>query len=200
MYLTQFFMMIFKKLIVIILIHFLLSCSGDTCKMHIENCSEENSGLITCIRLNNSKIELNIEFEIELVFKNVLNNPIQVYLINNEFFRSFQSYFYLLSNGQSKMLTDISPPHGYVVTESDFHIISSNSEKIFKQTLRIDEHGLENDINNFYLKWVYVNDISRWMGGVETLDGPTKRLFDGKDIPYIWLGEIESTIAIEIIK
>lgn len=168
--------------------------------MQNEKCSEENSGLITCIRLENQKIELNKEFEIDLVFKNVSNKPIRIYLINNEFFRSFQSYFYLLYNGKSKMLSNISPPHGYVVTESDFHIIYSNSEVIFEQTLLIDEVGLENDINNFYLKWIYVNKISRWEGGIETLDGPTKRLFNGKEIPYIWQGEIESTIAIEIVK
>jgi hypothetical protein len=168
--------------------------------MKYEKCSEENSGLITCIRLKNQKIELNKKFEIDLVFKNVSDNPIHIYLINNEFFRSFQSYFYLLSAGQSKMLTDISPPHGYVVTESDFHIISSKSEIIFKQTLLIDEECLENDINNFYLQWIYVNKISRWKGGIETLDGPTRELFSGKEIPYIWLGKIESTIAIEFVK
>jgi hypothetical protein len=168
--------------------------------MQNEKCSEETSGLITCIRLKNQKIELNKEFEIDLVFKNNSNNPINIYLINNEFFRSFQSYFYLLCNGKSKPLINISPPHGYVVTESDFHIISSNSEKIFKQILLIDEAALENDRNNFYLRWIYVNKISRWEGGIETLDGPTKRLFNGKEIPYIWLGKIESTIAIEIVK
>lgn len=193
-------MRIFRKLIFIILIYLLPSCSGDIFTMQNEKCSEENSGLITCIRLENQKIELNKEFEIDLVFKNVSNKPIRIYLINNEFFRSFQSYFYLLYNGKSKMLSNISPPHGYVVTESDFHIIYSNSEVIFEQTLLIDEVGLENDINNFYLKWIYVNKISRWEGGIETLDGPTKRLFNGKEIPYIWQGEIESTIAIEIVK
>jgi hypothetical protein len=168
--------------------------------MQYEKCSEENSGLITCIKLNNSHVDLNKEFDIELVFKNVSSNPIQIYLINNEFFRSFQSYFYLLYNAKFKMLTDISPPHGYVVTESDFHIIGSNSEKIFKQTLKIDEEGLENDINKFYLQWIYANNISRWKGGIETFDGPTQSLFGDEEIPYIWLGEIKCTIAIEIIK
>ena len=168
--------------------------------MQKEKCSEENSGLITCIRLKNQKIKLNKKFKMDLVFKNVSNNPIRIYLINTEFFRSFQSYFFLLYNGKVKMLSNISPPHGYVVTESDFHLINSNSEIIFKQTLLIDEVGLETDIHDFYLQWIYENKISQWEGGIETLDGPTKRLFNGKEIPYIWRGEIESTIQIEIVK
>jgi hypothetical protein len=45
-----------------------------------------------------------------------------------------------------------------------------------------------------------INVYGEWKGGVETLDGQTKSLFGDEEIPYIWLGEIESTIAIEIIK
>lgn len=86
--------------------------------------------------------------------------------------------------------------------KNDFHIIDSNSEISFKQTLSIDTADIENHlrIENIGLKWVYENKISKWEGGIKTLDEPTKKLFAGKEIPYIWQGKIQSTIAIEIIK
>lgn len=34
------------------------------------------------------------------------------------------------------------------------------------------------------------NQITRWEGGVQTLDGPTKALFGGGDIPHIWTGRL----------
>ena len=40
------------------------------------------------------------------------------------------------------------------------------------------------------MSWTYHNDIVRWEGGYQTLDGPTKTLFEGKDIPYIWTGKL----------
>ncbi len=154
--------------------------------MQKEECSEEISGLKTCLRLKNQKIKLNTEFEVGLVFKNISKHPIRIYLINTEFFRSFQSYFYLLADGKHKFLTEISPPHGYVVTENDFHLIESNSEIIFKQTLLIDSAEIKTDLNKTHLEWTYKNKISKWEGGIQTLDGPTNKLFGGKEIPPMW--------------
>ena len=41
---------------------------------------------------------------------------------------------------------------------------------------------LENDIKNM---------ITPSKGGIQTLDGPTKNLFGGKDIPDLWRGKLE---------
>ena len=190
----------FNKLILIMLMHFLIFCFGDIYAMQKEKCSEEISGIKTCIRLKHQNIKLNKGFEIELVFKNISKNPIRIYWIETEFFRSFQSYFYLLADGKFNFLTDISPPHGYVVSEDDFHLIDPNKEIIFKQTLSIDKPKIESSLNKTQLKWTYENNISKWEGGKMTVDGPTKKLFNGDKIPYIWIGKIDSIIEIEIIK
>ena len=168
--------------------------------MQYEHCSDQKLGLKICIRLKDKKIKLNEDFELGLVFKNISKYPLRIYLVETEFFRSFQSYFYLLFNGQSKNISNISPPHGYIVTEEDFHLIDSNSEIVFKHTLSIDKIKIETDSNEIYLNWVYENKISKWEGGITTLDGPTKKLFGGKEIPYIWKGKLESMMAIEIAK
>jgi len=168
--------------------------------MQYEHCSAENLGLKICIRLKDNKIKLNEDFELSLVFKNISKYPLRIYWVETEFFRSFQSYFYLLINGKSKYLGDVSPPHGYIVTEKDFHLIDSNDEIVFKQNLSINETKIETDSKEIYLQWVYENNISKWEGGITTLDGPTKKIFGGKEIPYIWKGKIESVIALKIAK
>ena len=168
--------------------------------MQYEHCSAENLGLKICIRLKDKKIKLNQDFELSLVFKNISKYPLRIYLVETEFFRSFQSYFYLLFNGKPKYISNISPPHGYIVTEEDFHLIDPNSEIVFKHTLSIDETKIETDSNEIYLNWVYENKISKWEGDITTLDGPTKKIFGGKEIPYIWKGKVESKIALEIVK
>lgn len=166
--------------------------------MQKEECSDEISGLKTCIRLKNQKIKLNTSFEMDLIFKNVSKQPIRIYFIGTEFFRSFQSYFYLLKDGKYHFLTDISPPHGYVVTENDFHLIDPNKEMIFKQTISIDSTNIKSKSSRAHLKWIYENKISRWEGGIKTLDGPTKKLFDGGKIPYIWIGKIDAMVELKL--
>jgi len=129
--------------------------------MQYEHCSDEKLGLKICIRLKDKRIKLNEDFELGLVFKNISKHPLRIYLVKTEFFRSFQSYFYLLSNGKSEYISKISPPHGYIVTEKDFHLIDSNSEIAFKHTLSIDETKIETDSNEIFLHWVYENKISK---------------------------------------
>ncbi|NNK85225.1 MAG: hypothetical protein HKO91_06720 [Desulfobacterales bacterium] len=168
--------------------------------MQKEKYSDEISGLKTCIRLKQKKIKLNKEFEVELVFKNISKNPIRIYWIKTEFFRSFQSYFYLLADGKYNFLTDISPPHGYVVTEDDFHLIDPNKEIIFKQTLSIDSTKIKSNLIKPHLEWTYENNVAKWEGGKMTQDGPTKKLFSGDKIPYIWVGKINSIVEVKIIE
>jgi hypothetical protein len=187
-----------KRLILIVIIQILFFGFGDIYAMQKEKCSDEILGLKTCVRLKNQKIELNKEFEIELVFKNVSKQPVRIYFIKKEHFRSFQSYFYLSVDGEYNMLTNVSPPHGYVVTEKDFHLINPYEELVFEQTLSVDSSKIKTKSSKTNLEWFYENKISRWEGGVQTLDGPTKKLFEGQEIPYIWVGKIDSGIEIEI--
>jgi len=189
-----------QNLAICILIYIFSIGWGYIYAMQYEHCSAENLGLKICIRLKDNKIKLNEDFELSLVFKNISKYPLRIYWVETEFFRSFQSYFYLLINGKSKYLGDVSPPHGYIVTEKDFHLIDSNDEIVFKQNLSINETKIETDSKEIYLQWVYENNISKWEGGITTLDGPTKKIFGGKEIPYIWKGKIESVIALKIAK
>lgn len=167
--------------------------------MENETWSKTVSGLQTCIRVKSKKIESNQDFRLDLIFRNTTGDPIRIFWINTQFFRGYQSHFYLLYDEEFKRLSNISPPHGYVVTEDDFHLIDPNSESTFKQSLYIDGEDIDGDVHGAMLIWVYKNDISRWQGGVMTLDGPTKKLFDGGDIPHIWLGEVDTTTKIDII-
>jgi hypothetical protein len=73
-----------------------------------------------------------------------------------------------------------------VVTEKDFHLLEPGEERRFTQTLAT--RSLPAGQNT--VRWTYENKITRWAGGEKTLDGPTKKLFDGEEIPWIWTGRI----------
>jgi len=157
--------------------------------MRCERCSQEESGLKICIRSTRESIPRDTPWDVGLVFKNTSERPLRIYFVRNEVFRSFQSRFDALFYGKPMSITRISPPHGYVVTEKDFHWIGTKSEMLFHQTLSLSEAGIKEDVREFTLQWTYENRLSRWEGGVRTLDGVTKTLFGGKEIPYLWRGE-----------
>jgi hypothetical protein len=135
-----------------------------------------------------------------LHFRNVSEDPIRIFLPQSEPFRGGQSTLYFGSGDQAFMAPE-PRPHGYSISEIDFPLIAPGEEKTFEQPFTIDpmkpgpgtrterRAGFE-DGKTVKVRWSYSNDLVRWPAGKPTLDGPTKTVFDGKDIPHIWTGKL----------
>ncbi|MEM9459371.1 MAG: hypothetical protein AAGF11_34650 [Myxococcota bacterium] len=126
---------------------------------------------------------------LSLQFRNTGADLRQIYLLRSEPFRAMQSTLYLDAGAKGPPRSQPEPrPHGYVVTEADFHAIDPDATVGFTQTLRIPSDwspGVRS------VRWVCRNKVERWKGGVQTLDGPTRELFGGERIPGIWTGTLE---------
>ena len=75
-------------------------------------------------------------------------------------------------------------------SEKDFYLIATNDKKIFRQKILLQVK------NSVSLQWIYRNQLTSMEGGIETLDGQNKALFNGDRIPYIWTGIIKNSIKI----
>jgi hypothetical protein len=130
---------------------------------------------------------------VKLIFENVSPKLLRIYYIDDPLFSRTQNSFYLIDKQGKRHfeLEDGPPPHGYVVSEKDFYLIEAESKKQFnvKVALPVKDPAA--------LEWVYRNQITSWRGGIETLDGKTKVLFEGREIPYIWRGRIETRIKLK---
>ena len=136
-----------------------------------------------------------------LRFKNVSSHPLRIYMPASEPFRANISTIYLLA-GNALLVFPEPHPHGYVVTEVDFPLLAPGEQKSYEQTFSVEklvpgsssvtqrEKGFEPGALA-RVTWAYENEIERWQGGIKTLDGPTKNLFGGKDIPDLWRGKLE---------
>lgn len=136
-----------------------------------------------------------------LHFKNVSKQPLRCYLPLGEVFRANISTLVFAPQGAPHVVVPEPHPHGYVVTERDFHLIAPGASVTFEQPFTIDPFlpGPGNRIERrpgfepgkqVPVRWTYENSITRWKGGVMTFDGPTRELFGGKEIPFIWTGEL----------
>jgi len=135
-----------------------------------------------------------------LHFNNTSKAPIRIYLPQSEPFRANISSLLFRASGETFFHPE-PRPHGYVVTEIDFPLLAPGEEKSFAQTFSLDSmafgagsaiarlKGFESG-KSVKIAWTYSNAIKRWAGGAQTLDGSTKALFDGKDIPHIWTGNL----------
>jgi hypothetical protein len=135
-----------------------------------------------------------------LRFRNVSTQPVRFYLPRGEAFRAGISTLRFQA-GDGIFIEPEPQPHGVVIDEADFPLLAPGEEKTFAQPFTLDpvppgpgtqtarRAGFE-DGKTARVSWTYENKITRWEGGQQTLDGPTKTLFGGKDIPYIWTGEL----------
>ena len=123
-----------------------------------------------------------------LHFKNVGERPLRIFLIVSENFRYPQCTLEVPDPAGPPAPMPPPRPHGYVVSEKDFHLLAPGEERIFSQTL----YTRRRKAGEHRVIWTYQNRITRWAGGLQTLDGPTKRLFDGKEIPHIWSGTLRT--------
>ena len=135
-----------------------------------------------------------------LHFHNVSLAPIRIYLPRSEHFRAGLSTL-VLRAGPNAFAVPEPQPHGIVIEEDDFPLIAPGEDKTFEQSFTLDPIGPGvgavtarrlgfEDGKAVQVRWTYSNEIVRWAGGQQTLDGPTKTLFEGKDIPYIWTGQL----------
>lgn len=135
-----------------------------------------------------------------LHFHNVSSEPVRVYLPRGEAFRAGLSTLHFRA-GDAVFVEPEPLPHGVVIEEADFPLIAPGEVKTFEQTFTLDpmqagkgtntarRRGFE-DGASAHVTWTYQSSITRWAGGHSTLDGPTKSLFGGGDIPHLWTGKL----------
>ena len=161
--------------------------------------SEPRRGLRIGFELPPQEPTLGETIDVALKFRNDSDDPIRVYLLESDVFRSFQSRF-ALRHGDTGDIVSVQPeplPHGYVVSEDDFPLIAPGTTRVFTQRLDVRADALEAG-QRYLVEWTYENEIETWVGGAETLDGPTSELFDGERIPYIWTGTLSATSALAV--
>jgi len=137
---------------------------------------------------------------LELRFRNLTDGPLRIYLPRGEAFRANISTVVLSTEAGAFLSIPEPRPHGYVVGEEDFPLIEPGETLTATQSFTLDPFargggatarrpGFEEG-TAVSVRWTYRNSIRRWEGGAPTLDGRTKQLFGGEDIPHIWTGEL----------
>lgn len=135
-----------------------------------------------------------------LHFHNVSSQPVRIYLPRGEAFRAGLSTLHFRA-GDAVLVEPEPLPHGVVIEEADFPLIAPGEERTFEQTFTLDpmqpgkgtstarRRGFEDGVTA-RVTWTYQSSVTRWAGGKMTLDGPTKTLFGGEDIPHLWTGKL----------
>jgi hypothetical protein len=165
--------------------------------------SVEERGLRATLRLLRKERIGSIPLRVfELTFSNLTAEPIRIYMPASEPFRGSISDIIIVGDGAPLAVPELHP-HGYVVTERDFPLLAPGQTISFEQAFTLEPMTSGNRTERLRgfapgtratIHWSYSNEIKRWQGGVQTLDGPTRVLFGGGDIPYIWLGELELSV------
>jgi hypothetical protein len=125
-----------------------------------------------------------------LCLRNVSQDPLRFLMLRAAFFRSPFSWL-RLSQAQAAQLEPRSPPHGYNLGEADFHLLQPDQGALFFQRFILDELDAAAPVD---VEWTFTNERRRWEGGLETLDGPTRALFGGEDVPFLWLGRLSARL------
>jgi hypothetical protein len=141
-----------------------------------------------------------------LHFRNVGPEPVRIYLPNPDAFRLLISTLAFVPGAGPPLIVPDPHPHGYVVTEADFHLLAPGEVRSFPQSFTLDPFvpggGMQTRRRAGFeagqtvrVSWTYENSIRRWEGGRMTADGPTQQLFGGQDIPFIWTGELRTELT-----
>jgi hypothetical protein len=104
-------------------------------------------------------------------------------------------------SGDQRFMEPDPRPHGCTITEVDFPLLSPGQAMTFEQPFTLDPIGRGDgtrtarrpgfeDGATVRVRWDYANKLVRWPAGHLTLDGETRALFDGKDIPFLWTGKL----------
>ena len=166
--------------------------------MMILGCTETNSARVKSNVTNALKTSVVFtgvnknDFSMALTFKNISSQPLRIYYIDDPLFNNTMNSFYAISKRGKKVFDqEAVSPHGITVSKKDFYLIAPKSKKVFNVDVSLPVKKPQ------VLVWRYHNKITSWKGGMQTLDGKTKALFDGKAIPNIWTGIIESRTGIK---
>ncbi len=159
---------------------------------------DAGGGLSLKLELPAGPLRVGDSLTLRLHFRNDGAAPMRIYIIGSEPFRAMQSSLYVLAADGSVLAFQPEPrPHGYVVSETDFPEIAAGATKVVEQTLSLDPRVLAGK-SGLRVRWSYANDIERWQGGLQTLDGPTRGLFGGGPIPGIWRGEARVELPLPV--
>lgn len=151
--------------------------------------------------VGNPEGKIGSEMVFTLRFANETKKPVRIYLVRSEYFRALQSDLRVTRASDGKVV-DVQPlprPHGYVVDESDFHLIPPGESFSVTQSLWLDASRFKVG-EKYTVTWIYENSVRRWPGGIPTVEGRTKELFGGDEIPYIWVGRSDVEVRIRVRK
>jgi len=135
------------------------------------------------------RLELSREQAI-LRFESRSDAPLRIYLPASAPFRGGISTVRITVEDGRALFFPEPRPHGYVVGEDSFPLLAPGERFEAAQPLALD--GVEPG-RKVTVDWTYENRITRWPGGRPTMDGPTRELFGGGDIPHIWTGRLALT-------
>jgi hypothetical protein len=139
---------------------------------------------------------------VSLKFKNSGPGSLRLYFLRSEPFRAMQSSFAVSAEPRGRFLS-LQPeprPHGIVVGEHDFFLLEKGEEATREQAVRIPSKGALDGDAAVGLLWSYANKVESWPGNIQTLDGPTRELFGGATIPFIWTGKSQAPKLVLEIK
>jgi hypothetical protein len=141
-----------------------------------------------------------------LNFRNLTPNPLRLFLPESEPFRANISTIFLLPEGAPPIFVPEPRPHGYIITEKDFHLVDPSAALSFQQSFTIDPFARDGGLGTARLpgfetgktvrvNWVYENRISKWPKNQPVFDGPTREIFGGDEIPFIWVGKLTTNLS-----
>jgi hypothetical protein len=138
---------------------------------------------------------------LRVTLRNVSDAPLRVLWIRPEPVRAGTSSF-LVSVPEGRPLFVPEPrPHGYLIGEDDFVLLAPGQRFEAEQSFSIDpmQPGAGTQTARLpgfvagaaaKISWTFQNATTRFPGGIQTLDGPTKPLFGGGDVPDLWTGKL----------
>lgn len=131
-----------------------------------------------------------------LYFENTTAAPLRILVIGPEPFRLFNSTLRVWEAGKVVSLQPEPHPHGYLITEEDFPVIPAHATHTVVQNLTIEPAMAH--AGSFEVEWMYENKSRKFPGGAQTLDGVTKPLFGGAEVPDLWVGELAARRTVQL--
>jgi hypothetical protein len=143
---------------------------------------------------------------VRMSVRNVSRDPIRVLHIHTEPFRHGFSTLTITVPDGAPVFAPEPRPHGYLIGEQDFVLIEPGTVLDFDQSFTIDPMqpgaGTRTARRPGFvagatakISWTFANQLRAFPGGAQTMDGVTKPLFGGGDVPLLWLGELSCSFA-----
>ncbi len=138
---------------------------------------------------------------VRMVLNNVSKDPVRVLRIRPEAFRYATSTLVVAASGADPIWSPDPRPHGYLIGEDDFARIEPGARIDIEQSFTIDPMVRGSGTSTARAPgcargavatgtWTLANASTSFPGGVSTLAGVTKPLFDGREMPELWTGKL----------